>query len=54
MSDLDAAVGECKTYNRMGGLDHEMILDIAHTFEVDPRDVYEGLEWDWPGDDPDK
>lgn len=50
--DLVRAIGECRTYNRMGALDHEMILDIAHDHEVDPREVYRGLEWEWPSDDP--
>tara|TARA_R110000851_G_scaffold59347_7_gene137371 strand:- start:4721 stop:4876 length:156 start_codon:yes stop_codon:yes gene_type:complete len=48
MTDIQVAAGEALTYNRIGGLNHEMILDIAHDHDVDPKLIYEELEWDWP------
>lgn len=46
--DLQSALEDARTYNRMGALDHGMILDIAHDHNVDPKAIYDGLEWDWP------
>lgn len=43
--DLQDAVGEAKAYNRMGGLDKAMLEDIAHDFDVDPKDILEELGW---------
>ncbi|MCK4815030.1 hypothetical protein KA005_04610 [bacterium] len=45
MSDLNNAVGEAKAYNRMGGLDEQMLKDIAYDFGVDPRDILDELGW---------
>lgn len=45
MSDLDDAIGEAKAYNRMGGLDENVLNDIAHDNDVTPGDLLEGLEW---------
>ena len=43
--DLRDTVGEATAYNRMGGLDKAVLEDIAHDYEVDPKDILEGLGW---------
>lgn len=45
MSDLEQAVLESLAYNRMGGLDENVLNDIAHDFNVDPKDILEELGW---------
>lgn len=42
---LEDAVAEAKTYNRMGGLDEQVLRDIAHDYNVDVGDILEELEW---------
>ena len=44
-ADFDAAVGEARAYNRMGGLDEAVLKSIAHDFGVDYRDILEELDW---------
>ncbi len=44
-SGLADAVGEAIAYNRMGGLDENVLKDIAHDYEVDYRDILEELGW---------
>jgi hypothetical protein len=33
-ADLERAYSECRHYNDMGGLDDEVIADIAHDYKV--------------------
>lgn len=42
---LADAVGEAKAYNRMGGLDENVLRDIAHDYDVDMGDILEELGW---------
>lgn len=45
MTDLERAVSEALAYNRMGGLDENVLNDIAYDFNVDPKDILEELGW---------
>lgn len=45
MTDLEQAVSEAITYNRMGALDQNVLNDIAYYFNVDPKDILEELGW---------
>lgn len=45
MTDLEQAVSEAITYNRMGALDKNVLNDIAYEFNVDPKDILEELGW---------
>jgi hypothetical protein len=45
MTDLQQAVAEAYTYNRMGALTEEMLNDIAHDHDVDPGDILEEMGW---------
>lgn len=48
MTDLEAAVEEAETIQRLSALDHQTILDIAHDYEVSARDIYKSLDMKWP------
>lgn len=45
MSDLGDAINEAKAYNRMGGLDENVLTDIAYDNDVTSGDLLEGLGW---------
>ncbi len=47
-TDLEAAVDEARTVERLGGLDHQTILDIAHDYNVSAKELYSNLELVWP------
>lgn len=42
---LHEAVGEALAYNRMGGLDENVLRDIATDYNVDYRDILEEIGW---------
>lgn len=41
---LEDAVNEAKAYNRMGGLDDQVLLDIAHDYDVDISKLKKAME----------
>ncbi len=41
---LEDAVNEANAYNRMGGLDDQMLLDIAHDYGVEISDLKKAME----------
>ena len=45
MTDLEQAVAEAHTYNRIGALDEGMLQDIAFDHSVDAGDILEELGW---------
>lgn len=45
MTDLEQAVNEVLAYNLLKGLDEKVLNDIAHDFNVDPKDILEELGW---------
>ena len=44
-TDLEEATNEAAVYNRMGGLTEGVLIDIAHNWKVDYRDILEELGW---------
>ena len=47
---LKEAIKEAEAYARLGGLDDQMIKDIAFDFKVKPKDIYNALVWENPED----
>lgn len=45
MTDLELAVAEAITYNKMGGLDKAVLEDIAFDNDVDAEDILEAIGW---------
>ena len=45
MTDLEIAVAEAITYNKMGALDKSVLQDIAFDNDVDMGDILEELGW---------
>ena len=44
--DLEDALKECYTYNRMGGLNRSMIKDFAKDYNVPYEIILEELGWE--------
>jgi hypothetical protein len=44
--DLDDALKECYTYNKMGALDRNMIMDIAHDNQVPYEVLLKEFGWE--------
>lgn len=53
VTDLEKAVGEALSYNRMGALDRGVLEDVAYDYDVEPREILEKLEWNsiWDSDE---
>ena len=44
-AELEEAMGEVKTYLRMGALDEGMLNDIAFNYDLEPGVLLEALGW---------
>ena len=45
MTDLEYAVAEAVTYNRIGALDKRILEYIASKNDVDPKEILEKIGW---------